>query len=218
MAKTIICSIELSKTGGITVTVKNAAGNVTQTIAMDGTTTTTTVKGATSTSTVTQDAVSLELKVAGPERTSTITQKQDLVQVKCKAFVVDADTVSMTSLEKTEHAAGTTYAVKSTDDMSFTSSAKLSAASTAAMALSSTDTFTASATADAKLSGLNTTVEAMTKLTAKGGTEAAISATMMDISATAKLDIAGAITNVGKDMTTVRGSLVKLDAAAIKLG
>ena len=72
MADTLICSVELNKEKGqgIIVKVQNASGQITQTIQMDGTKVTVTVKGAQSTSTITQDSESLELKVVGPAETN----------------------------------------------------------------------------------------------------------------------------------------------------
>src|SRR6478672_7795965 len=91
------CSVELSKDNGVTVTVKDQLGTVTQTLVMDGTKITITVKGLISTSTITQAEDSFEFKVAGPAQTSTITQKADSVVVKCSSFELDADTISIKS-------------------------------------------------------------------------------------------------------------------------
>jgi hypothetical protein len=58
----------------------------------------------------------------------------------------------------------------------------------------------------------------MQKVSASGGTEASISAIQVAINATAKLDAAGAVTNIGQDLTTVKGSLVNVQGTAVKLG
>src|SRR4029450_5593330 len=95
MSDTLICWVELKKTNGdgITINVQNDSGKVTQTIPLDGTPLTVTVKGEDSTSTITQDATKIIHEVKGPQETSTITQVQDKITVKVKAFEVDAETV-----------------------------------------------------------------------------------------------------------------------------
>ena len=218
MASPFICSIELSKTDGVTVVVTDEDAKITQTIAMNGTTVTVTVKkGDDKTSTITQDAESLVLKVVG-EETSTVTQKHDSVAIKCKSFSVEAETVSVKSTEDSTHEAQGKLTVTSTKDMTLTSSAKLSASSTSDMKLASSAGFTASATADAKLSGMNTTVEASAALTAKGGTDAAVSGGKIALSGTMKADLTAPLTTVGQDVTTVKGSLVKVEGSLVKLG
>jgi hypothetical protein len=108
--------------------------------------------------------------------------------------------------------------LKSTDDMSQTSSAKWTATSTGAMKLDSSDSLTESAVADAKISGNNVSVEANVKVTAKGGTDAEMSAVKIAINGSAKADLVAPMTTVGQDLTTIKGSLVKVDGSLIKLG
>ncbi|MGK3962608.1 hypothetical protein WMF01_18725 [Sorangium sp. So ce1667] len=218
MAEPFICSIELSKTDGVTVIVKDEDANITQTVAMNGKTVTITVKkGDDKTSTITQDAESLVLEVVG-EQTSTITQKHDQVVVKCKAFSVDAETVSIKSEKDSTHEAGGKLTVTSTKDMALSSSAKLSASSTSEMKLESSAALKASATGDAKISGANTTVEASAKLALKGGVAADMSAGKISISGTMKADLTAPLTTVGEDVTTVKGTLVKVSGSLVKLG
>ena len=51
---TLVCSVELSKTAGMTLKVLNSAGKITQTVVINGTTLVMTVKGEKSTTTVTR--------------------------------------------------------------------------------------------------------------------------------------------------------------------
>ena len=67
---TLVCTVELDKEKGVTVKVENADDQITQTVVMDGTSITITVKGS--------------------EETSTYVQKQDSVIITCKDFTVDA--------------------------------------------------------------------------------------------------------------------------------
>jgi len=77
MAK-LVCTVELDKSAGLTVTIENASASVTQTIKVNGTT--------------------IELKVAGPSGASTITQGAEKVAIVCKQFEVTAEqTISLKS-------------------------------------------------------------------------------------------------------------------------
>jgi hypothetical protein len=218
MADTLVCSIELSKIDGITVTVKNASGKITQTIVMNGTSITTTVKGDQSTTSITQDSESFLTKVAGPKETSTITQKQDQIVIKCKNFEVDAEDVKVKSSKDSLHDATGKMTIKSAQDMALNSSAKFTGSSTADMKLDTSAKLTASAVGDAKVSGMNTTVEGSMKLVTKGGVSAELSAGKVDISGTMTAAVAAPITNLGRDLTTVKGALVKVEGSLVKLG
>lgn len=66
----LICTVEMSKERGVTVTVRDENGLTTQTISMDGTT--------------------LMLKVKGPAETSTWTQTQDKISIDCLDFELNA--------------------------------------------------------------------------------------------------------------------------------
>lgn len=75
---TLICTVELDKNAGLTVTVENASASTTQTVKMNG--------------------VTIELKVVGPGGTSTITQSAEKVKIACKQFEVEAqETISLKS-------------------------------------------------------------------------------------------------------------------------
>lgn len=76
---TLVCTVELDKVAGLTVTVENAAASTTQTVKMNG--------------------VTIELKVVGTGGTSTITQSAEKVAVVCKDFEVTAErTIKLTSV------------------------------------------------------------------------------------------------------------------------
>ena len=68
---TLVCTIELDKNAGLTVTIANADASTTQTIRLNG--------------------VTLELKVAGPGGTSTFTQSAEKIAIVCKQFEVKAE-------------------------------------------------------------------------------------------------------------------------------
>lgn len=76
---TLVCTVELDKVAGLTVTIENAASSITQTVKVNGTT--------------------IELKVAGPSGASTYTQSADKVAIACKQFEVNAEqTISLKSM------------------------------------------------------------------------------------------------------------------------
>jgi len=215
---TLNCYIDLGKDSGLTLTVKDLLGTVTQTVEMNGTKIIITVKGLTSTSTITQSEDTLELKLAGPAQTSTVTQKADSVVVKCHSFEVDADTITLKSTADTSVSATQKLSLSSTQDMSFNSTQKLTASSVQDMSLSATQALSLSATGDAKLSGQNVTVSGLMKSTVSGGTEVAISGLKVAMKGDTQVDVAAPMTNLGETMTSVKGQLVKIEGALITLG
>ena len=218
MADAFTCTVELSKTGGITVKVVNSKGNITQTFHLDGTSITTTVKGAENTSTITQKDASVVTEVKGSSDTSTLTQKADQVVVKCKTFQVDAEEVKVKSTKDTTHESGAKLTVKSTGDLAISSSAKSSLKSTAAMTLHSDDKIAGDATSKVSFTALQTEVAGTTKLTLKSDTAVAVNGLKVDIAATGTLNAGGAMTEVGKNLTTIKGQLVKVEGTLVKLG
>lgn len=218
MGKELVCSIELSKENGITVKVENAKGKITQTIHMDGTTLTTTVKGKDSTSTITQKVGQVLTKVKGKKETSTIDQKDQSVTVKVKNFTVDAETVTMKSKKDSKHTVGAKLTMTSKKDATIKSNAKMTVKSMKAMTLSTTDKLTAKAIKDILCKGKNAQLNGMAKAVVKGGMAATVDATKVDVKAKAQANVAGAITNVGKNLTTIKGQMVKVEGMMVKLG
>jgi hypothetical protein len=217
MADTLVCSIELSKTAGVTVSVKNG-DQITQTIAMNGTTIVTTVKqGDQKISTITQDAEGIELKVQGPSDTSTVTQKADKVDITCKLFKVSAETVDISSSADTKHSATGAYNASSQGDMSLSTQGALATSSARATTLSAQGAFEASALGNATLKGQNALVEGMLGTTVKGATSLDLKALQITAAADAKLEAGGPLTTVGKNVTTISGQLVKVEGL-VKLG
>jgi hypothetical protein len=185
---------------------------------MDGTTLTITVKDDNSATTVTQNVDSLEFKVAGPEETSTVMQKQDSVLVTVKNFTVDAEKIEMTSSADTSHTASGKYTVAATGDLSLSSDAKVKTTSTGDTLITATGALTAKATMDATVKGQNLLAEGTMGATLKGGTTVDVKGLQIGIAATAKLEMAGPMTNVGKNITTISGQMVKVEGTLVKLG
>jgi hypothetical protein len=196
---TLVCKIELDKTKGITVTVENADGQITQTLTMDGT--------------------SITTKVKGQSDTSTIVQKADSIVVTCKDFTLDTETITLKSSKASAWTSQDTLKVTSTKDMTLTSSAKLTQSATQDAKLSSSANVTVEATNALKASGLTAAMSAT-------GGEAKVDGLTLKLSGQTNAEMAGAIakvtaqgslslesTGIAKlqgSMTTVGGSLVKL--------
>jgi hypothetical protein len=198
---TLVCKVELDKVKGITVTVDNEDGKITQTVTMDGTT--------------------LEIKVKGESDTSTWTQKADSIAIKCKTFTLDAETITCTSEKATKHESKDIFSVKSAKDMTLTTDAK----------------FAAKSTDDMSHKGKNVSVEAQMKVTVKGPTGVALSASggeakmegltlalkgttgakMEGLKVDVKADTT--LTAEGGAMATLKGGgMAKVEGSLVKLG
>lgn len=95
---TLVCTIEMDKNDGLTVTIANGDANITQTIKMNGTT--------------------IELKVVAESATSVITQSAEKVSVSCKQFEVKAEeTVSISSGKASTYKSDDTLTIQSAKDM-----------------------------------------------------------------------------------------------------
>jgi hypothetical protein len=184
----LVCTVELSKDGGITVKVVNADASITQTVTMDGTT--------------------LTLKVAGSEHTSTFTQDAERIAIKCKDFSVEAgETITCTSGKATRHQSDDTLSLQSGKDMSLASSAKLVQSADSDMTMSGANV-TATAQSAASVKGLTAEVAGDQSLTLKG-TQANLSGAQIAIKADAQLGAeSSGIATLGGSMTTIKGSLI----------
>lgn len=197
---TLVCTIELDKQKGITVTVDNAEGQIVQTVTMDGT--------------------SITLKVAGQSDTSTVVQKADSIVVTVKDFKVDAETITLLSSKTSDWKSQDTLTVESTKDMTFTSQAKLTQSATQDASLSSTAKINVEATQALAMKGMTASMQAtggeakVDGLTLKlsGTTDAAMSGLNVKVSGQAALDLeAQGMANLkASGITSVSGALVKL--------
>lgn len=194
---TLVCRVVMSKTEGVTVTVENADGKITQTVTMDGTT--------------------LTLKVAGQSDTSTWTQKADSIHIKCKEFKLDAETITCTSTQDSKWTSQAKLSLTSTQDMALKTDAVLDmkATSDAKLKAMSVDV---KADTDVKLKGLNFSAEGSVgaKLKAaqveiQGQAKVGMKAPMVEIKADAMLTAeSSGVAQLKGAITTVAGSLVKV--------
>lgn len=164
---TLVCRIELDKKKGVLLTVENGDDQITQTIVMDGTSITTTVKGS--------------------EETSTITQKQDSIAMNCKTFTLDAETITCKSTKETLHESGQDFDIISGKNLNVTaeSSAEYKAMNTTIESTSKSEikggTLVLSGSGSAELKG------ASIKLDAKG---------LMDLATGGAATLKGSIVNI----------------------
>lgn len=193
---TLACRIELNKQNGITVTVENKEGKITQTVVLDGT--------------------SITIQCAGDQDTSSITQKCDSITVKCRNFTVDAETITCKSTKDTLHTSSQKYTVKSDQAMELKSGAGLTCQA-AAEAMIKGQSLTGSADNAAKISGTSVSLSGTQKVEASGAqlslsgtTKAEMSGMAVDISAQGKMDVSGQLTTLKGSMTNVQGSIIKL--------
>jgi hypothetical protein len=196
---TLVCRIELDKDKGITLTVENKDGQITQTAVMNGESITFTSKGE--------------------QETSTITQKPDSVVIKCKDFTLETETITCKSTKDTLHQSDQKFDIKSTQDMTLTSKAKLTEKAASDANLSGMKV-TVSAKDKAEISGLNTAVKATTKMEMEGLT-LAIKGTgqaEMEGGASLKVSSKGMLNLESTGVTTLKGSMTNIQGTLVKLG
>ena len=197
---TLVCKVELDKQKGITVTVDNEDGKITQTVTMDGTT--------------------LTIKVKGEQDTSTWTQKADSIAIKCKTFTLDAETITCTSDKATKHESKDIFSVKSAKDMTLKTDAKLTAEATQDMShagmnvkIEAKQAVSIKGPTGVKIEapGGEAKMEGLT-LALKGNTGAKLEGLKVDVKADTMLNAEGGAmaTLKGGGMTNVTGSLVKI--------
>jgi hypothetical protein len=162
------------------------------------------------------DGTAITLKVAGQDGTSTIVQKADGVTVKCKNFTVDAETITCKSSKDTVHKSQQKMNVESTQDMTLTSSAGLTAKASSDVSVSGANA-TVKADSAAKLSGLTASVSGTQKaemsgaqLSLSGSAQAELSGATVKVAGTATANLEGQVTTVKGSVTNIQGTLVNL--------
>ena len=216
--ETLVCRVELQKSGGVTLTVDNGRAGIVQTIKMNGTTIETTNQSGEGTSIVIQTTDSITTEVKGA-KTSTVTQDQHAVKVHAQTFEVEAESIKMTSAKNIEHSAQGRYVVSSAEDMSFGTKSKYALTCDGPMTHKSLANVTMQATSNIKVAGRNITVAGSGSTVVEGGSQAKVLGSKVAMLGTAQAELAAPQTTVGKDLTTIKGTpVVKLDAPMIKLG
>ncbi len=216
---TLVCTIELSKTAGTTVTVKDEEGKITQTVIMNGKSITLKVlkdddgKYAS----VMMDQTQIVSTVKGDE-TSTITQVHDTITTKVKNFTVEAETVKVTSTKTSSYTASDTMTLTAAKAMTITASDTLTVKSTKDTTITSSAAMTLKATKDITAKGKNATVEGEMGVTIKGAQKVEVKGAQISIKGDAKAELAAPATNVGDTTTTIKGAMIKLEGSMVKIG
>jgi hypothetical protein len=188
--------VELSQTKGLTLTVINSTGDITQTATFDGTTITHTCKG--------------------PISTSTLTQTSSDISIKCTNFKIDADTISCVSTKNTTHTAYGSFSVDSTQKATISSLSDLDISATNALSMSGMD-LCATGHNTAKISAITTTINGDQKTNVKGASlelsaqvDAKLTGATVKAVADTTMNIEGLTTTVKGSMTNIQGNLIKL--------
>ena len=183
MAK-LVCTLEMSKERGVTITVANADGKITQTLTMDGTSVTLVVK-------------------KGESEESSWTQKAESIAISCKDFSLVASNSISCKAAKTA-----TYA--STDgDTTITSGAKIVQEATGDVEVSGSNIKVAAQTA-ASMKGTTVEVAGTQSLALKGTVEAKLEGAKVAVKAQGQLALeSSGMATLKGSMTTIGGSLIK---------
>lgn len=189
---TLVCTIEMDKAAGLTVTIKNADANITQTIKMDGT--------------------MIELKVAGESATSIIHQDSEKISITCKQFEVTAEeTISMSSGQASTWTSDDTLTVESAKDMSLSSDANVSVSGQKIAATGDTEvSLSGASTSTVSLASAGATVSSGGKLELSQA-QAAMSGVQVQVKADGMMSLeSSGIATLKGSLTNVQGSLVNL--------
>jgi hypothetical protein len=182
------CHIELSKTDGITIVIKDRLlkdAHVRK-IELGASSITVTCKNGPLSSVVTQSDGSINTQV--------------------------------TTAQDGQWTTGGKCTIQSAQDTLIESAAKLTARSAQALAVSSLDAVTVSATTKLGLSGAQAEVSGTSTLTASSQGSAELSGMTVAVKGQTQLTAEAPITSVGQSMTTLKGQIVEISGALIKLG
>lgn len=179
----LVCTLEMSKERGVTITVEDADGKVVQTIAMNGAT--------------------IVMRVKGEQEQTSLTQTTEKVTIDCKQFeVIARDSITCTAAK--------TATYESRDgDTTVKSGAKLVEQARGDIKVSGAN-LALEATSAASLKGLTVVATGTQSLKLKGTAQAELAGAQVTIKADAKLSLdSSALAGLKGSMTTIGGSLIK---------
>ena len=134
------CKIELSKTGGITISIRDLSQpeQVYKLVQMTNDSLVIKTNKLTSSATITQTESSVVTEVKDNQGSTKIEQGPEEVKVTCKKWTVDAETITMTSSQDTSLTASGACTITSTKDLKAETQAACTLKSTGAMTLDAT--------------------------------------------------------------------------------
>jgi hypothetical protein len=215
----LICTIELNKTGGTTVSVKDEEGKITQTIVMDGKSITVKVlkEDDSKSATITMDQTKIVSTVAG-EETSTVTQVHDTLTMKVKNFVVDAETVKVTSSKTSDFEAKDAMTVKATKALSVSTDDAFTLKSMKAMTVEATGAMNVETKQALGVKALKAEVKAEAAMTLEAAGNFELKGSVVNITGNARAAMVAPVTNLGRTVTVIKGGVVQLDGGLVKIG
>jgi hypothetical protein len=218
---TFSCRIELSKTGGVTIVIKDGKQPelVQRKVVLGPTSITLTCqKSPQVLTTVTLGEGTLRTEVTTESGTTTIDQNGEDVKVACKTFQVDADTITLKATQDGRFETGGTCTVKSTKDALIDSAAKLTLQSVQALAVDGKANVTVAATAKLGLSGNQSELAGTSSVTVTSDGSAEIDGMTVAAKGQTQLTLEAPITSLGKTSTTVKGQIVEITGSLLKIG
>ena len=215
------CRVELSKSDGITIIIKDGKQPdlVQRTVVLGPTSIAITFrKSPQVVTTLTLKEGSLKSEVKSEKGTTTIDQDGEDVKVTCKTFQVDAETITLKAKQNGRLETGGTCTLKSTKDTLIDSAAKLTLQSVQAMALDGKANLTVGAAAQLGLKGNQAELAgtASVTVTSEGTTD--VKGMTVTVEGQTQLTAQAPITSVGKTSTTVKGQIVEISGSLVKVG
>jgi|GEM_PF-788811 len=219
-APQFFCRIELSKPDGITIVIKDKQkqDQFLRKIVLGPTAITLTCKDGAVTSVVTQKDGSIHTSVTTDKGTTTIDQDGETIAFACKTFKVDAETFTVKTTKDGSITTDGTCTIKSSGDAVVDSAAKLTVKSVQKLAIIGQETVAIDATAKLAMSGAQAELAGKTTLALKSDGTAELTGMTVSLKGQTQLTAEAPITSLGKDMTSVKGQIVEVSGALVKLG
>jgi hypothetical protein len=219
-AQEFSCRVELSRTDGITIVIKDRKkkDQYLRRIVLGPTSITLTCKDGAVTSVVTQKDGSIKTCVTTDKGTTTIDQDGETIAFSCKTFKVEAETLSLKATKDGSITTDGKCTIKSTGDALVDSAAKLTLSSVQKLAATGQESVAIAATTKLALSGAQAELTGTTTLAVKSDGTAELTGMTVALKGTTQLSAEAPITSVGRDMTSVKGQIVEISGALVKLG
>jgi hypothetical protein len=215
------CRIELSKSDGITIVIKDGSQpEQVQRKVVLGPTSIQLVcqKSPTVVTTVTLGEGTLKTECKTDKGTTTIDQDGEQVKVVCKTFEVAAETITLKATGDGRLETGGTCTLKSTKDALVDSAAKLTLTSVQAMALDGKADVSMTAVAKLALTGNQTEIKGTASLAAASDGTATVDGMTVAVKGETQLTLEAPLTSLGKESTTVKGQIVEISGSLVKIG
>jgi hypothetical protein len=213
------CKIELSKTDGITISIRDLSqpDQVYKQVLLQGDSLVIKTNKLTSSATITQTESSVVTEVKDATGSTKIEQGPEEVKVTCKKWTLDAETITVTSSQDTSYTATGAYSVTSTKDFKVDTKAACSLKSLGAMTLDATAAATYKSAAQlVQAPKIGLTADASLDASSSGALN--LKGAAVSIKGDMRAELDSPSTTVGSAMTTVSGQIVSISGSLIKLG